>query len=259
MQKHWPSFTELKHFYRSRFGRMTHRILGHALLHRVRGESKKILGIGYCLPYLSGWKERGHSVFSLLPAQSGGSAWPTDAPSRACIAYESLLPFSDQSMDAVLLAHVLEFTPQCESMLREITRVLKPNGKLLILAPNALGTWARINTTPFACGNAFMPFLMQPMLSEHSLKIRSIHTALYFPPLPWRWILKTYRVWEIIGTLLPGIIGGVLIIEAAKREYAFIHDTRRRLSIAKRATLRPLGITPLTPNVPESSVANPKR
>ncbi len=46
------------------------------------------------------------------------------------------LPFSDNTFDAVNLKRVLEHIPNPESIMREIRRVLKPQGRIVILVPD---------------------------------------------------------------------------------------------------------------------------
>jgi SAM-dependent methyltransferase len=51
------------------------------------------------------------------------------------------LPLATDSMDAVLLHHTLDFTPDSHRLLREATRVLRPGGRLIILGFNPLSLW----------------------------------------------------------------------------------------------------------------------
>jgi len=46
------------------------------------------------------------------------------------------LPFKHESVDMVILPHVLEFSNNKHEILREVKRILKPEGKLLILGFN---------------------------------------------------------------------------------------------------------------------------
>lgn len=48
------------------------------------------------------------------------------------------LPIASESIDTLILAHVLEFEPDRHQVLREAGRVLKPEGKLVILGLNPL-------------------------------------------------------------------------------------------------------------------------
>lgn len=50
----------------------------------------------------------------------------------------SALPFASESIDTLILAHVLEFEPDRHQVLREVGRVLKPEGTLIVLGLNPL-------------------------------------------------------------------------------------------------------------------------
>ncbi len=56
------------------------------------------------------------------------------------------LPFAAASFDAVLASHVMEHLPRPEKALAEVTRVLKPGGRFLLLTPN------RLHYVPLAAG-----------------------------------------------------------------------------------------------------------
>jgi ubiquinone/menaquinone biosynthesis C-methylase UbiE len=50
------------------------------------------------------------------------------------------LPFPDQSFDAAVGHSFLYLIPQKAEVLREVNRVLKPNGQLILMEPNAAGS-----------------------------------------------------------------------------------------------------------------------
>jgi len=51
------------------------------------------------------------------------------------------LPFATQSIDLVVLPHVLEFTTEAHAILREVDRVMMPEGRLIIVAFNPWSLW----------------------------------------------------------------------------------------------------------------------
>ena len=51
------------------------------------------------------------------------------------------LGLAADSADAILLPHTLEFTPSPHGLLREVDRVLRPDGYLIILSFNPGGAW----------------------------------------------------------------------------------------------------------------------
>ncbi|HPT56817.1 MAG TPA: methyltransferase domain-containing protein [Casimicrobium sp.] len=60
-------------------------------------------------------------------------AWDTDA---ALLAEPDQLPFSDNQFDVIVLPHTLEFQALPHEVLREVFRVLRPEGRLLITGFN---------------------------------------------------------------------------------------------------------------------------
>ena len=51
------------------------------------------------------------------------------------------LPFATQSVDLVVLPHVLEFTPEAHAILREVDRVMMPEGRIIIIGFNPWSLW----------------------------------------------------------------------------------------------------------------------
>ncbi|HET7774411.1 MAG TPA: methyltransferase domain-containing protein [Burkholderiaceae bacterium] len=51
------------------------------------------------------------------------------------------LPFPAQSLDLIVLAHVLEFAADPHQVLREVERVLVPEGRVVVLGFNPLSLW----------------------------------------------------------------------------------------------------------------------
>ncbi len=68
--------------------------------------------------------------FALLDNQ-GPRSFPSFIQGNA-----DALPFANESIDTLILPHVLEFVPDRHQVLREVERVLKPEGRLFILGLN---------------------------------------------------------------------------------------------------------------------------
>ena len=114
-----------------------------------------MLGIGYAAPYLRLWREQAARCIALTPAQMGAARWPAGAPNLSCTAEEDALPFPDLMFDRVLLVHGLEAAENARRLLRETWRVLKDDGRLLVVAPNRSGMWAYWESTPFGHGQPY--------------------------------------------------------------------------------------------------------
>lgn len=57
------------------------------------------------------------------------------------VANNEALPLQTGSVDAVLIHHALDYTPDSYRLLREAARVLMPGGKLLVIGFNPLSCW----------------------------------------------------------------------------------------------------------------------
>ncbi len=60
----------------------------------------------------------------------------TELNERAAVAQFDELPLEDNSIDVVLLHHVLEFSAEPHALLREIARVVRPEGRILVMVFN---------------------------------------------------------------------------------------------------------------------------
>ena len=58
-----------------------------------------------------------------------------------CFAEFEELPFETQSLDMIVLPHVLEFSEDPHQLLREVQRVLMPEGRVLITGFNPMSLW----------------------------------------------------------------------------------------------------------------------
>ncbi|MEE2979141.1 MAG: class I SAM-dependent methyltransferase, partial [Pseudomonadota bacterium] len=73
-------------------------------------------------------------------AEPDASTPQRQATPRVICRYDEL-PFASQSIDLVALPHVLEFTDDPHEVLREVARVLMPEGRLVITGFNPLSLW----------------------------------------------------------------------------------------------------------------------
>ena len=52
---------------------------------------------------------------------------------------ETKFPFQDLSVDRIIIIHALEFSQQVRSMLRDTWRILKDDGRTIIVVPDGQG------------------------------------------------------------------------------------------------------------------------
>ncbi len=192
-------------------------------------EGQSILGLGYPAPYLRLWREHAQRTIALTPAQIGAARWPPGAANLACTAEETALPFADLSFDRVLLVHGLEAAENARAMLREVWRVLKDDGRLLVVAPNRTGLWAYVESTPFGHGQPYSNGQIGRLLTDSLFHVERRDTALYVPPTNSRLILRGARLWEKAGHAMAPRFGGVILTEASKDLYAAVPAKARRV------------------------------
>ncbi len=226
-------------FYRTARGAVTARLLRERLAllwPDLTGQA--VLGLGYTAPYLRLWREQAARCVNLTPAQIGVARWPAGAPNLTCTAEEDALPFADLVFDRILLVHGLEAADNARRMLREVWRVLKDDGRLLIVAPNRSGMWAYLEATPFGHGQPYSFGQVGRLLSGSLFRVERRDTALYLPPSTHRLVLRTGPLLERSGRRFAPGLAGVTITEAVKDVYAAMPlkaVPRRRLVLAEAA------------------------
>ncbi len=199
---------------------------------------QSVLGLGYAAPYLRLWRDQARHCVALTPAQIGLAAWPPGGPGLSCTADEDALPFADVSFDRVLMVHALESAEHARRMMREVWRVLRDDGRLLVVAPNRSGMWAHVENSPFGQGQPYSPGQIGRLLESSLFRVERRDTALYVPPLDWRMVLRGARLWERTGRRLLPQFAGVTLSEARKDMFAGMPLNRRavrRLVLAEAA------------------------
>jgi SAM-dependent methyltransferase len=226
-------------FYGTPRGAVAARLLAERLVDiwpRVAGSS--LLGVGYAAPYLLAWRETAARCIALMPAHHGMISWPPGGPNLSCTAEEDALPFADLSFDRILLVHGLEAAENARRLLREIWRVLKDDGRVLVVTPNRLGMWAHAESTPFGQGQPYSPSQVGQLLAGALFRVERTDTALFLPPSRSSLVLRSACLWERAGRLLAPSFSGVTISEGVKDVYAAVPQgaqLRRRIVLADAA------------------------
>ena len=170
-------------FYATQLGRMTTTLLRQKLLGLWPDcTGMAILGLGYTGPYLQLWREQAQRAIAVSPQQLGTSPWPLGRASLACTAEEDALPFADLSFDRILLVHGLEQADNARRTLREVWRLLKDDGRLIVVAPNRRGMWAYAESTPFGHGQPYSEGQLARLLTGLFFKVEQQQATLFIPP-----------------------------------------------------------------------------
>ena len=217
----WHDVVDLRDFYETRLGAMARRMIRRGVRSMwpdVKGQ--RILGLGYATPYLRQFLTEAERTLAFMPASKGVLHWPSEGRGLTALVDEAELPLPDLSVDRVLLVHGLESSEYQRDMLREAWRVLTGEGRLLIVAPNRGGIWARLERTPLGWGQPYSAAQLSRLLRDNMFTPTRSSRALYIPPLRTRALLRSAPAWERIGSRWFPTFGGVVLVEAGKQLYA---------------------------------------
>jgi SAM-dependent methyltransferase len=153
------------------------------------------------------------------------------------------LPLASDSIDAILLPHVMEYSNQPRAVLAEVERVLIPEGRLVLLGFDPLSLWGLgrlwwpVHGRPPWNGRWRLAAQVERWLSEQGFEIEARERALFCPPF----ILPRGRrclAVESLGRRFWPFFGGLYIIRAVKRVATLTPIKPYR---AKRCALLPGG------------------
>lgn len=205
------------------------------------------------------------SLFGRVAVQLG-SAGPQDlleacnAPVRAVLEAAGLaspgvarvvatpehLPFDARSVDMMLLPHTLEYAEDPHQVLREVSRVLTPEGHVVILGFNPLSLWGlwrllhRRQEAPWHGRFLHLARIKDWLkLLDFELTQGSMHY--YRPPLASERAMDRLRFLDKVGNRWWPMAGAVYLIVAKKREAGMmlLRPEWRKAPAFGRAVARP--------------------
>lgn len=214
--------SEIRQFYQSPLGRLTAKILGDTIRAFTSDapapqQDDCLVGVGYPLPYFDQWHEQ--NTIAVMGAKQGVVRWPAHGPSRIVLTEDHILPFADQSIEQIFMVHAIESADYLRELMDEVWRVLKPNGRVVLVVPNRAGLWAKSDRTPFGYGRPFSMKQIRALLYDAQFVIENDRRALYFMPSHNRLSLWMAPMLEKLGEIVMPRLGGVMLIEASKRLY----------------------------------------
>lgn len=159
------------------------------------------------------------------PLRSGG-AWPRLAVQSDFTA----LPFAANSIDLLVLPHTLEYSADPHGTLREVERVLVPEGKVLIFGLNPTGWWAlrqwwAHRWRRFARADLVLPqegeFIgyrrLQDWLQLLSFEVEACEMGCFRPAVRTPQWLQRWAWMDSVGPRLWPVLGSAYAVVAVKR------------------------------------------
>ncbi len=220
----------LRDFYATPLGKIARRLLARrirALWPTASGETVACFGFG--TPFLGMYRGEAESVAAFMPASQGALIWPSASRILSTLVDDHCLPIRDNAIERLLVIHGLEVAERERPLLRELWRVLAPEGRLIVVVPNRRGLWAHVDTTPFGHGRPYSRPQLDALLSDSLFTPLTWGTALHLPPFDRSILIRSANAWERVGSrILPGL-GGVLVVEARKETVAPAGGTRARV------------------------------
>ena len=152
------------------------------------------------------------------------------------------MPVCTDSLDVVVLPHILEFSEQPHEVLREVERTVVPEGHVVVLGFNPLSIWTIWRwligwrrLVPW-CGHFIGTTRMKDWLSLLGFEVIATRYYFFRPPFQHETILGKLRFLERVGQRLWPIFGGGYVMLARKHVSTLTPIRPRWKSSRKLAT-----------------------
>ena len=158
------------------------------------------------------------------------------------------LPFATNSVDLVVLPHILEFDANPHQILREVDRVLVPEGSVVVVGFNPYSLWGARRAFAGRCGEPpwqghyFGVSRLRDWFALLGHETRAGAFGCYAPPLrqdKWR---QRCHFMEASGDRWWPYAGAVYVVQAIKRQHSMrliMPKWRDRMAQAKALALMP--------------------
>ena len=171
----------------------------------------------------------------VLPPAAPTGAGDGLAPRVALITNAAALPFPEASLDLVVLPHTLEFSADPHHVLREVERVLVPEGRVVISGFNPASLWGLRQRRGRLCGQVGLnalgasslylpeagefigPWRLRDWLRLLSFEVESDRFGSYRPAMRTEAWLQRYAWLDRAGARWWPIFGAVYFVVAVKR------------------------------------------
>lgn len=147
----------------------------------------------------------------------------TDCDDNGFVSTPTSLSIASDSVDVVILPHILELQVNPHQVLREVDRVLIPEGHVVILGFNPWGMWGVRNwvscwqNTPPWCANFLSPFRVKDWLRLLNFELQIAATFFHKPPINTNYVKNNLNRWNSVSSKLWPAFGGSYVLVAKKQ------------------------------------------
>jgi SAM-dependent methyltransferase len=226
--------TEIIKFYQSRTGQIvkdeltTH--ISQALSQNVT--SHLFIGAPFALI-----KNDAPGNIYFMDRNIGATIFPSKNHNKVALIDLEQIPLDDQSISQITIVHCLEYASSPLKFMRELWRILAPEGTLRIITPNRRSIWSHLDISPFGHGNPYSMSQLSTLAKESQFDIIKKDRSLFTPPYQ-AWVpqLITQSQSYLIKNFTPKL-SGVIVMDLRKRVYcSALPKDRKRLATSEPAT-----------------------
>jgi SAM-dependent methyltransferase len=177
------------------------------------------------LPQINALTENRMPLHALLMSSNDSKAEADRFAWHQIVGSSADLPFANESIDLIVLPHVLEFAADPHQILREVDRVLRPEGRLIISGFNPASLWGARQYLSRLIGNPYLPrdgqfiglIRVKDWLQLLNYSLDRGHFGCYKLPLHGESAMNRMDYLESMGNRWWPIFGAVFLVSAIKR------------------------------------------
>ncbi len=148
------------------------------------------------------------------------------------------MPVQTDILDVIVLPHILEFSDNPHEVLREVDRVLIPEGHVVVAGFNPYSIWSlwRLalgwrHLIPW-CGHFISTTRLKDWLALLGFDIVAVHYYFYRPPIQHTGLLRRLAFLDRLGRFLPFMGGGYVLV--ARKKVSTLTPIRPRWRAARK-------------------------
>ncbi|NRA41223.1 MAG: methyltransferase domain-containing protein [Pseudomonadales bacterium] len=175
---------------------------------------------------------------------------PSAASTGAVIAHEAHLPIENDALDIAIVHHLLDFSPSPHELLKEVQRVTRPGGHILIMGFNPLGALGAMSFFGNLSGHAFWnnrllsARRLADWLTLLDLSVQQVNYGYYRLPIKTHLLRGvSSRLEQLLQKRQPSLGAGFYSL-LAKNEYAALTPHKPRWHKQRPMMLSPSPYSP---------------